>query len=723
MGHHRLLWILAVIALIRPAAATAQDPGDAEVQRLAVRAKMEHGEPLRRDLLALQRKHPGTAAAIKAAALLRDLPSPLDKLDAKAIPELERFAWHPKETVAILGEHRGRQAGAVTCTLFSRSGKWLASGSNNGYIRIWDPRTMRLKHTLGHSGGAYCLAVSKDSGLLAVGGGDGQVRLWNMSADPPKDKGLLKVSSTPLLGLSLAPNGKTFVAGGSDSRVYLWDLTSDPPKELNGGSGHSGVIRSVLYSPSGKLIASAGDDKFIRLWTVNAQHRMTEKAKVETPAAVQCLAFHPTDDKVFVSGGADGTIRLWQAGEKLTQKAELKTKHGAVHAIAISASGKTLAAAFSGGTVRTWAFGTKLAQAEKAILEGHKAAATAVAFAPDGTLIATGSADWTVRLWPGVSGIKPRDKTIAKGHLSHVYTVAFHPDGAGLASGSYDASVRQWECAGEVKEHVAKLKEEGAIYTLAYAPDGKLLAAGGAAAMFRTCDVPTGRFLFGFKDHTRQISRLAWSPDGKRIASCSNDKTVRLWDGHTGKAQSAITTFKTPVHTVAFSPNGKQLVCTSGAYLRDQAGQIVIKGVDPVYDDSAILVYDAESLEEHARVKFVMSIFYAVAYSPDSRAIFAGGSEAFLRRWDADKRQTEPQSFTRWGSGGLSTLACSPDGRWLAAYGPDYRVTLFDAASGKKVRDWAIGEQFGSLAFAPDSRHLAIGVASGIVLVLRLDHA
>src|SRR5207244_9021954 len=111
-----------------------------------------------------------------------------------------------------------------------------------------------------------------------------------------------------------------------------------------------------------------------------------------------------------------------------------------------------------------------------------------------------------------------------KGHLSHVYTTLFNPDGAGLASGAYDNTVRLWDlAAAEPKERHTKLKEEGAIYALAFSPDGKTLASGGASAMFRTCDVSTGSFLLGFKEHTGQISSLSWSPDGRTIASCSND--------------------------------------------------------------------------------------------------------------------------------------------------------------------------------------------------------
>ncbi|HMF12455.1 MAG TPA: hypothetical protein VKE94_09120, partial [Gemmataceae bacterium] len=71
-------------------------------------------EKLRQDILTFRRSFPGTRQALKAAEMLRQLPSPMDALDPGKIRPLEVFDWQPKELVAILGEHRGRQGGAVT---------------------------------------------------------------------------------------------------------------------------------------------------------------------------------------------------------------------------------------------------------------------------------------------------------------------------------------------------------------------------------------------------------------------------------------------------------------------------------------------------------------------------------------------------------------------------------------------------------------------------------
>jgi WD40 repeat protein len=327
-----------------------------------------------------------------------------------------------------------------------------------------------------------------------------------------------------------------------------------------------------------------------------------------------------------------------------------------------------------------------------------------------------------MRLWPGVSGVKPRDRTVIKGHLSHVYTVAFNPDGASLASGSYDNTLRFWDLAfADPKERTSKLKDEGAIYTIVYAPDGKTLAVGGAAAMFRTCDTPTGGFLFGFKGHAAGINRLAWSADGKQIASCSADKTLRLWEGLTGKGTGAITTFDASVNSAAFSPDGKKLLCISGAYLLDKLGQIVVKNGETYFNDSTVRLYDAADLKELARWKYDKQLMSVIAFTPDGRDFLASGSDGLLRQWDALKLPKEHEVIYKWGACSPSVLTCSPDGHWLAVYHPYHGIQLIDLAARKKVKEWSVGEQFANLAFAPDSRHLAVSVATGVVLVLRLE--
>lgn len=698
---------------------------DAELKALAQRtAAGKDVDKLRADIFAYRLRHPGTAGAVQAAGLLRDLPSPLDKLDAKAIPAIEKFDWHPKETVAILGEHRGRQGGAATAVAWSKNAKWLASTSTNGYVRIWDATTMRLLHTLGHSLGAYSVAFSKDNTLLAHGGGDGQVLVWEMNVDKPKQKGTHKVASTPITGLALAPNNKWFVAGGSDSRLYYWDLTQDPPREITGATAHTGAINAVALSPSAKVIGSASADKTIRLWIVNAQNQMKEKSSYEAHAgAVQSLTWHPTDEKILVSGGADGAIKIWNVVDgKLKPRFALKCKGGAVQGVAFTPSGKTLAAACGDGSVRTYNVAAGSVLTEKAVLEGHGMTATGVTFAPDGLTLASSSSDWTVRQWPSVGGPRPKDKTIKGGHWSHVYNVQFAPDEKGLASGSYDRTCRYWEFGdADARERTPSMMNEGPVYTVAFAPDGKSLAAAGQAAKFKSFDVAAGRTLANFVGHSGYINRLAYAPSGNAVASCSTDKTLRIWDPKTGQTVESINSFETYVNSVVYSPDGKLLLCCSGHYLYDKNNQIVFKDGKYIYLDSTVRLHDAANAKESYRWKSDTILTSALAFTPDSKHFLSGASDHLIRRWDAAAPPKEPDVIYKGGNYGVSVLAPSPDGRWLASWGPDYRINLYELATGKKIRDWTTGEQFGSLAFAQDSRHLAVSVGTGVVMIWRLE--
>ena len=714
------LVVLACLLLVSPARA-GDAKADAELKRLAERAAAATGdaEALRQEVQTFRQTYPGTTHAVQAAGLLRDLPSPLDKYDPKNIHPLEKFSWQPPELVAIFGEHRGRQGGAVTAVLYSRNGKMLVSGSTNGFVRLWDPATMRLQHVLGHSHGSFALAFSKDNTLLASGGGDGHVRLWDVSGEAPKDTAQLKVASTPLYAVAIAPDKKTVAAGGADTRLGLWEL-GEMPREAATGDTHTGPIHALAYSLDGKTLATGSADKTLRLWTIGKENRLKEKVSLEAHAgAVLALAFHPTDEKTLVTGGGDGTIRFWNiAGAKPIIKTTLKIAGGAVYAVAFSQSGKTLATAHADGTGRTWSVGAP--GGEKTILEGHINQASGIGFSPDGTTVVTGSHDWTVRQWPAIAGLKPKDKTVTKGHLSHVYSMSFAPDGKSMASGAYDRSIRLWDqVQPEAKERLPNSKVDGPVYAVCFGPDGKSYAGSGTGSTFRTYEAATRRFIYTFPGHQGNISGLAFSPEGNLIASCSNDKSIRLWNPKTGKDVFLFSDFEAFVNSVAFAPDAKHLLATSGYYLYDKNGRHVLKDGVYIYQDSTVRLYNLADKKEVFRWENDRVLPQGIAFAPDGKHFIAGGTDYLLRQWSWPNPPKEPAILYK-SSYAMSHLSYSPDGRFIAAHA-DAAFVILDAATGKKLKHWPLREHYGNIAFAPDSRHVTVSMGTGVIYLLRIE--
>jgi WD40 repeat protein len=723
--------VLLVAGLLVPlprSALRADEKAAAALKQLRARVADPSAdrEKLRQELLAFQRGHFGTAEAVEAAELVSGLPSPLDKLDAAAIPALERLDGQPKELVAVLGEHRGRHGYPVSCVAYSPDGKTVVSGGNS-ILRLWDTATLRQKGYLGHGGSVTAAVYSRDGKTLAACGTDATVRLWDMSGDKPKAGPFITAGTGVLNAVALTPGGHLLATGGQDTMIRLFDLAEEKPKDKGVLGGHSRPVNALAFSPDGKTLASASADETIRLWDVSGDP-VKELTKLDgLEKGVNALAFAPQEKPLtLAAAGGDGMLRLWDlSGVRPAERAVVKAHGGSyLTALAFTASARTLATAGADYTVRLWDMSVKQPK-EKAVLEGHISVVTGVAFSADGRSLVTGSSDWTVRLWD-LTGTKPRQHFEPKGHLSKAYAVAFTPDGQTLASGGEDRTVRLWTLNGREGKERSMLKgENGAVYALAMSPDGKTLAAGGNSVSVRLWDPVLGRPLHKLQDAPGAVGSLVFSPDGYDILG-SSGKVVCLWDAGNGREVRRFEGATTPVGPVAVSPDGRLLLSGSGGILYDKDGQPVLdkKTRTYIYVDCALWLWDVEKGEERYRVKDFKYPVSALTFTADGQTALAGSSDARVRFWELSGDGLRDRMAEYKGKyGAVYSMHVSPDGKLLATYGPDGQVIVWELASGKRVFEWSPQEYIGGIAFASDSRHLAVGFGLGPVYVLRLREA
>ncbi|MFB9629295.1 serine/threonine-protein kinase [Nonomuraea helvata] len=280
-----------------------------------------------------------------------------------------------------------------------------------------------------------------------------------------------------------------------------------------------------------------------------------EVTRTLSPGPAYAVAYSP-DGKTFVTGGANGTVRLWDAAtRRVTASLDGHTK--GVHAVAFSPDGKMLATGSDDGTVRLWSLPSGRGTGT---LTGHTGGVGSVAFSPDGKTLASASHDRTVRLWNAATG----DGTaILAGHTDWVDSVAFSPDGATIATGSHDRTVRLWNAA--TGEGTAVLSGHRYwVFSVAFSPDGKTLASASADRTVRLWDVAARKERTVLAGHRGWATAVAFSPDGKTLASGGYDRKIRLWEVASGRGTGELDGPADWVYSVAFSRDGMTVTGVAG---------------------------------------------------------------------------------------------------------------------------------------------------------------
>ncbi|MCF2147713.1 WD40 repeat domain-containing protein [Desmonostoc muscorum LEGE 12446] len=478
-----------------------------------------------------------------------------NQLLAPVLGSLKEAMNTPTEANSLRGHEQ-----EVNCVAFSPDGKFIASGSSDSTVCLWNiignPTAQFL---LGHEQEVNCLAFNPDGKFLVSGSIDGILCLWDLQGNlitqpwQGHEEGIISVAFSSNSDGCANPSGVRIVSVGFDGTVCLWDLQGNAITQP--WRGHKEGVISVAFSPNSDGIISVGFDGTVCLWDLQGNTIAQPWHKHE--AKIICAAFSP-DRKLIVSGSSDSTVRLWDIqGNPIGQP--WHGHEGHVNCVAFSPDGKFIISGGCDRTIRLWNInGNPVTQPWR----GHEGQVNSLAFSPDGKLIVSGG-DRTVRLWELHQILQ--DRVIGRSQRKYenwVNSVAFSPDGQWIISASNDSTIRLWDRKGNPIGQPWHGHDKE-VNSVAFSPDGQWIISASNDSTIRLWDRKGNPIGQPWHGHEKEVNSVAFSPDGQWIVSASNDSTVRLWDRNGNPIGQPWRGHEYWVNSAAFSPDGKLIVSGS----------------------------------------------------------------------------------------------------------------------------------------------------------------
>lgn len=401
---------------------------------------------------------------------------------------------------------------------FSSDGKRAVTFSGSA-ARLWNLESgYEIAALKGHAKYITNAIFSPDDRFVATGSVDGTVRLWNATLGGqvlPLGGG----ANPKIWSVSFSPDGKQVVAASADGKARIFDARRGHQiRELN---GNAGTLWYATFSPDNRQIAATSDNQVL-LWDVaGGDHvRRFEGRRLNWQGAL----FSP-DSRFLLTATSEGPT-LWEAKSGTRLRVFGSGKYPAVSSAAFSPDGKRLATGYNNGMARLWNTeqGTEMALLE---VEGivHR-----VAFSPDGQRLATASSRRIARVWNG------RDGSLVatlEGHSFQVVSAVFSPDGMRVATAAEGPAAWLWDAEHGHKLMVFDGHRGHVVYSAEFGPDGRRLVTAGSDGTIRLWDRDIAIHIAALKNgaHGNSSSaRAEFSPDGGRVVAVFPDETAVLWD-------------------------------------------------------------------------------------------------------------------------------------------------------------------------------------------------
>ncbi|KAF7562088.1 hypothetical protein G7046_g2043 [Stylonectria norvegica] len=484
---------------------------------------------------------------------------------------------------------------------------------------------------------------------LASGSQDGKVRIWDLH----KRSCIANLDShvSDVQGLDYSPEQNAIVTASRDKTLIWWDTKS---WKLRRVVPCLELVEAVGFVDDGKLTYSAGGNGCLRIWDTETGREVSPKQAAKSEEEAFVSGIYQPGLPFIICAQVDHTLALFQLPKKSDTASLSATEpfrrisgtHDEIIDLGyLLPDHSLLALATNSEDVRIVSVANTEAKDETpenawdstaepyfgqdvALLKGHDDIVVTLDVDWSGHWIATGAKDNTARLWR----VDPKNNSYTcwatfSGHAESLGAVGLpkaipsessaartdplnHPPPF-LITGSQDQTVKKWEIPRTPQQEGQK---------------------------------PGARAMFTRKAHDKDINAITVHHASQLFASASQDKTVKIWSVEEGEVQGILRGHKRGVWSVQFSP--AQLPAIQG-----EDGPVTGKGV--VLTGSGDKTIKLWSLSDYTCVRTFEghsnSVLKVAWLNPPSSqqqskksVLFASaGGDGLIKVWDANSGETE----------------------------------------------------------------------------------
>nr|XP_039259121.1 echinoderm microtubule-associated protein-like 2 isoform X2 [Styela clava] len=406
-------------------------------------------------------------------------------------------------------------------------GRNLCSKPRQPHIRVWDAVSLNTLHVIGlgiFDRSVACVSFSKIDGgtyLCAIDeSNDHVLTVWDWEKEAKLAES--KSSKDPVVTCEFNPHSEEIqIVTCGKSHVLFWKLEDGQLVKKQGlyeKHDKPKIIHCLAFTSSGVVISGDSNGN-LQVWAQGTSKRISKFITGAHEGAVFSICM--LRDGVFVTGGKDGRIVMWDADFNKTNEVQLPN--------------------LNGGGIRTISYGT-------------------------GDSLLVGTKKNSILYGSLQSGFD----TVVKGHVEELWGLAAHPNKQHFITGAYDRNLTLWDA--DTHKPIWTKEMDDQIQSADFFPcdEGAVVAVAMTTGRWLVLDSETSELVTVHTDGNEQHDVITYSPDGNFIAIGSHDNNIYIYavseNGRKYQKQGKCVGHSSYITHVDWSSDSTMLQSNSGDY-------------------------------------------------------------------------------------------------------------------------------------------------------------